>query len=109
VTVADTSYGTERLYSYAAVVKSVSPEPSPKPVSELPKPQRKKRVRASKVCKDNVDGFECSVCCRRFSTERGLKIHSTKSHKVDGDGSAVVVSGVGVPDVSRTNAVTSHN
>ena len=33
VTVADTSYGTERLYSYAAVVKSVSPEPSPKPVT----------------------------------------------------------------------------
>ena len=56
---------------------------------------------------DNVDGFECSVCCRRFSTERGLKIHPTKSHKMDGDGFAVIVSGV--PHVSRSNAVTSHN
>jgi len=35
-----------------------------------------------------------------------LKIHSTKSHKVDGDGFAVVVSGV--TNVSRSNAVTSH-
>ena len=36
-----------------------------------------------------------------------MKIHSTKSRKVDGDGFAVVVSGV--HDVSRSNAVTSHN
>ena len=36
-----------------------------------------------------------------------MKIHATKTHKVDGDGFAVVVSGV--PHVSRSSAVTSQN
>jgi len=40
----------------------------------------------------------------RFTSKRGLKAHSTKSHQVDHDGFAVVVGGV-----SRTNDVTSHN
>ena len=40
-------------------------------------------------------------------SERGLKVHVTKSHLQDRDGFAVVVGGV--PCVSRNNVVTSYN
>ena len=57
----------------------------------------------SQVCSDSVDAFQCDVCCRVFTSQRALKMHTTKSHQVDRDGFTVVA---GVSRVSQPNHVT---
>jgi len=105
VSVADTSRGTE--CSYASVVRRASPQSSAKQVTWPAEPQQTKQV--LQVCSDSVDAFHCDVCFRVFTSQRALKIHTTKSHRVDRDG-FTVVAGVSQPNhMTGSGKVTATN